>query len=383
MPKTQPHPQATKRGRDDEQPAQAVFELQDAADWREIWQKFLAIHEEWWRRFGPGPVYSLPEPVIRHLAKTRNSKHRPRRALINSTDKEAEHAFRGACQQFRIGTVGVWDGNPIRYDLLAPTPRLPEVSKEQAAALGWDYSPSHAALQREYDHRATPWRRRLLGYVGYLTFDRTYQAERDAIKSRWLALAIRPSFPLYAAPSEAVAAGRKPHTYLPEEVDRFLGDVAAFLRKWQLAGLETWELPHPQGPLSELPAGLVTQLLGADHILSAVPASFTVPSSEDERKSTLDRQREAARLLGLPKTFPVSGLGGRRDPSLDEGSFRLWFVEQAVRSRHTLSRGLALRLKLAFIEMLGISEERIKQLRRHYLPHVSDRSALPPLAEPG
>jgi hypothetical protein len=229
---------------------------------------------------------------------------------------------------------------------------------------------------QELQERSGQTRRRLLGYVGYLTFHQRYQAEKRTLFERWLALPAPPPLPLRAnlqdQPAITVHSGTPPPgDRLPDEVSLFLSDMGQFQRKWQLAQMVTWEFPMPQGPLLSVPLKMAAQLLGPDQLVSTSPVSYDAPSSEDEREAIRNQQKQAARMAGLSGDFPLSGLGGRGDDaSAREDAFRLWLIEKTVRSRYGSPRGLVVRLMTAFEELLGCGQERIKQLRRLYLPFL-------------
>ncbi|MHB1426685.1 MAG: hypothetical protein ACYC3I_26300 [Gemmataceae bacterium] len=86
-----------------------------------VWESFLADHSAWWERYRNGPIYFLPEPVVNQLAQATSSvstNHRARKALIHENDAAAEHAFREACHRYSADTVGFWNQEAIRFDLL-------------------------------------------------------------------------------------------------------------------------------------------------------------------------------------------------------------------------------------------------------------------------
>jgi integrase len=365
--------QATGEGlpqRQAREPLLHVCPLSPPRKWGDIWDDFLTGHRAWWDRHKPGPAYLLPEPVVRHLARTSaadGDRHRAGRALISQDDAAAENAFRGVCERYGVGTVGVWDEQPVQFGLLHP-PEMPTITKELMSQLGWDNPKFSNAIPREIEElgpRAGQAHHRLLGHVGYLTFHKEYQAGRQSLEERWLALPTRPPFPL--------RAGLRDQTFdvTSAEVSRFLDDTVTFLRRWDLVQLVTWELPLPQGPVDAVPLGPATQLLGPDQLVSTVPAYYDVPSSEDEREATRQRQKQAAEMAGLKGDYPLAGLGGRGDSAgTNESAYRLWLIESAVRSRFGAPKGLAARLISAFEEILGCGPVRVNQLRGIYLPFL-------------
>ncbi|MHB1427010.1 MAG: hypothetical protein ACYC3I_27965 [Gemmataceae bacterium] len=219
-------------------------------------------------------------------------------------------------------------------------------------------------------------RRRLLGYVGFLAFKEQFQAEKETLRARWLALPDRPPFPILANVHDKPAIPILPGTLSPcdclsEEVSSFLDDLGRFQRKWQLMQMATWDLPMPQGPLASMPLGVAMNLLGPDQLVSTSPAFYDPPSSEDEREARRNQQRQAANMAGLSGNFPLAGLGGRgNDASSEADAFRLWLIEKTVRTRYGFPRGLTARLMVAFEDILSCGQDRIKQLRRIYSPFL-------------
>lgn len=345
--------------------------------WSVAWQQFINGHRDWWQRYGQEPVYTLPEPVIVHLRGLRLIKDGPSRqikpALISDKDASAENAFRTTCEHYGASTIGVWNEVPIRYDPLFPPPPSPG---DLLAQLNWEgFGPIAIQQVQDLQQRSASVQHRLLGYVGYITFNRGYQAEKEALRDRWLSLGNCLPFPLVAANyppasvplTEEASSAHRPST----AISSFVQDIRAFLGKWQLRQLETWDLPTPQGPLVGVQAGLVSQLLGPHHLVTALPASVETPTSEYEHDATHSYQRHGAKLAGLAGKHPLSGLGGRKiHASAEENAFRLWLLENTVRRRYDAPWGLVARLTAAFGEILKVNEERIKQLRDLYGPFL-------------
>jgi hypothetical protein len=179
---------------------------------------------------------------------------------------------------------------------------MPTLSAEQIAALGWDKNASPAMIGREMQQSQSSGeqvRRRQLGYVGYLTFNEQYQAEKARLYARWVTLPVRPWFPFLSNIDKQDSVLVQACAFLricdlSEDVRSFLADLGQFQRTWQLAQMMTWELPLPQGPLTDVPLGLALRLLGPDQIVSTSPAYYDPPSSADERKAKRRQQKQAA-----------------------------------------------------------------------------------------
>src|SRR5262249_39924817 len=155
-------------------------------------------------------------------------------------------------------------------------------------------------------------------------------------------------------------------------VAQFINDLGAFLRKWQLMQLSTWDLPVPQGPLNSVTLALAAHLLGPDQLVNTVPTYYDIPSGTDVRSDIRSMQREDARSAVIDPAHPVSDIGPRDGHGSSwENAFRLWLIEETVQQRYGRPRGLVPRLISAFATMLDCSAERIEQLRKLYKPFLS------------
>src|SRR5262249_48658678 len=151
-------------------------------------------------------------------------------------------------------------------------------------------------------------------------------------------------FPL-SPRTELTGQPPQPSERLPAAAVQFLDEAGAFLRKWQLSELVTWDLPLPQGPLSEIPLGVAAQLLGPDHVAFTHPSYYDIPSGTDLRGQVRDQQARVACDAGIGKDHPLTDIGPRDGrPSGYEAAFRLWLVEHAARQRYGERRGLVARL---------------------------------------
>jgi len=327
-------------------------------------------------------VYVLPAPAVHHLGEARPSgdtEHRARRALLSEAEVAAEEAFRQTCEEYGTSTVGVHNGCPVLFSLLCSPPPLRSIAPELVDRLGWaQILPSgtvDARLQGA-QKQSEQARRRILGFAGYLTFNEQYQAEKESLQERWAALDVQTPLPFRAnvhdqPPSFMAPSARPRGKRLPDATSTFLNDLGTFLRKWQLMELTTWDLPWPQGPLGNIPPDLVRLIHGPTHNVSTLPAFYDLPSSVQVREEIRTQQQMAAEQVGLKGDFPVTGLGGRGDgPSIEAAAFRLWLIEKTVLGRYGKPHGLAARLQVASAEILQCSEERIRQIRKVYLPFL-------------
>ena len=165
---------------------------------------FLKRYAGWWDRFGgTGPVYCVPAEVIEALSAPAVRGIEERRTvppLISEEDAAAERTLLDVCWGFSTTTVGVMDGKPIDYQLLADTEpldnrdgdmRAPAVARI-VSSLNGQCAVEEAKARREAI------RHQLVGYAGRLTFDPQYQGEKTALEARWKALDSPPALPFEA-----------------------------------------------------------------------------------------------------------------------------------------------------------------------------------------
>jgi hypothetical protein len=345
--------------------------------WSVHWQEFCSGRTDWWSQVAEGgPVYTLPETVIDELVRATKGvgkQIRGQRPLLGPEEAEAERAFLAACLAYAPDTVGVWDGRPVQYPLFRKTESL-RISEQLMRQMKWDeYVPIKSVNSglEKLAEKADAVRRQQLGYAGAVTFDADYQAERTRLMGRWRSLSVPLPWPLWANTHdrepmvEAPGVGATPA--LPADVAGFLDEAGAFLRKWQLACLVTWDLPLPQGPLESIPLGLARHLLGPGQIVNAYPTWYDIPSVTNVRDEIRDQQRFAAEQAGVGTEHPLTHLSPRDGrASTPEAAFRMWFIESAVRGRYGARPGVTARLDSAFAAMFGVTTERVRQVRKHY-----------------
>lgn len=353
--------------------------------WVDCWEPFRERHADWWCRFGGrGPTYLLPLDFLAACSRFPAGGARRRlasRSLLGPEDAEAERQFALACTAFAPTSAGAWDGRPINFPLLSPQESLLAQAQREWESLGWAPGPCGRCLTmiEDVEGQADADRHQRLGYAGRLTFDTQFRREKSEIKSRWLKLDVRPTFPLDAfavdhlsppVPSVEPTLGDVP----AGDADGFRDEVGRFLRKWQLARLVTWDLPEPQGPLGALPLGLAAAMLGPETSVWTFPTYYDISSGQDVRGSIREEQGRAAREAGVVgMQHPVTDTSARAGSASGyENAFRLWLIERSVRVRYGKDRGQVARLVSAFAELLGCSEERIRQLRKSYREFLDD-----------
>jgi hypothetical protein len=348
----------------------------DVRVWQTHWQTLLAAHSTWWARTPQAePVYWLPKPVVDQLSRkvpSTDKAHRGHPALLDPSEAAAENAFRECCLRYSPSVVGVWHGCPVIYEPLASSSPI-TISEEQRRDLGWADFGSLQALNagaEAVQRKAEVARHEQLAFAGWLTFNRSYQKEKNDLATRCANLGISLPWPLLAntadqepipMPSPKVRSCEP----LPPQAAAFLEEFTKFSRKWYVNRLVTWDLPLPQGPLEQIPIGLACRILGPNTISSFYPAYFDIPSSQDVRGEIREQQEAAGKQAGIDADFPLTDLSARAGDhaSAWENSFRLWFIEQAALQRYSGRRGLTARLLEGFMEEFHCSSDRVEQLR--------------------
>jgi len=350
----------------------------DFRDWSQIWSQFLKRHESWWNRRvdqPQEPVYTLPKFVVTALSaeSKKIGNNRATKRLLSATDEQAENSFRKSCESFLKDTVGVWRDQPVRYPYLFDVEPNLGVDDKQIRML-MEQGLTEQQIQdslRKLEPKGVGIRHQLLGYAGFLTFNRQFIEERTVLQKSWQGL---PPDSVRTQTSASLLASPVPVQLLPgfeqlsEDHQSFCALLSELVTKWGLCGFATWDLPLPQGPLQELPAGLITTLRGPETIVNSVPNHFDVSSKVNLREELRDSQRRGGERAGLEHELPVADTSARGgSASTHETKFRMWFAEVTLRRRYGKIHGAATRLGKAFAEELGISVERLKKLRAEYV----------------
>jgi hypothetical protein len=198
----------------------------------------------------------------------------------------------------------------------------------------------------------------------------------EGLRVRHDSLKVKLPWPLTAStgdqqPTPVVDATEMSSHRLPDDTAAVLDEATRFMRKWWLAELVTWELPRPQGPLEQFPLHSARHILGPGHAGSFFPGYYDVPSGQDLRTELREQQDAVGKESGVGAEFPLTDLSARSGKASEwENAFRLWFIEKVAVGRYGRRRGLVARLVEAFCLMLGCADDRVKQLRRIYLPFL-------------
>lgn len=357
----------------------------------EPWVEFRQKHPRWagFRQDQSRPLYALSDDAIHALATSKNfdsgKTRRTPRPLINTENADAELAFAAACGNASTTTIGRWNDHWIGYPLLfkgtsTDSIAIPQELRDQwAKAGGVDSSQMDNQVQAAME-ALIRLNAQLLGYVGKLMFDSQleFRKERDELESLWQ----RAGKPRINQGSASLLAPPARRDELPadfsataadKETARFFDELGKFYQKWNLSALVTWDLPLPQGPLTNVPASLATRLSGPDVMVDVYPSFFDIPKRQDVREEIRERQNRQGRAAGMNVEHPITDTSPRAGHGSQwETAFRMWFVEETIRHRYGSPHGLVACLSPVFEHRYSISTDQVKKLRKLYSRYLTN-----------
>jgi hypothetical protein len=318
----------------------------------ELWREFRSRWTEWITRVGSAnPVYCLTEPVIARLERS----HPDRRAIMDGMAVQAERRLLEIC--CRVGAAGFWQDRPINFPHLSPPP-----SRSGIEVLMQSYPPALRNQFRAALDRADEVSPRRSGYVGWLLTEPAYLQEVLLLAQQWSELPAneKPSFPLgRALPWPEIPEGGLPAS---DVTVQFSSQMNAFLDRWGLINMATWDLPSPQGPLlpNPLPPGAPALPRHGIHI--CLPLHYPLQGDDDIQREILRLQQQAARELGLNSS--LAGL-----PHFAAYSQILWVahLERVIVERYGQQprvKGFMTRLEEAIADALDCSVENVHKMRK-------------------
>jgi hypothetical protein len=214
-----------------------------------------------------------------------------------------------------------------------------------------------------------------LAYAGWLTFASTggmYRHDLACLKGRNDNLSGIIPWPFGAGLLHGMFVPNlgEQHPVIPlaDNAANLLEDAVQFVSRWKLARLVTWDLPDPQGPLSGLPVGFLGRVLDPQQCATHVP-DYLVLADEDLVLTV--SPVVAWTSVPTPPKEVMTGKNGK--PSAYATGFRMWFVEQAARSRYGTRRGLVTRLVEAFSDIHQLKDDRVKEIRQLYVHLFADQ----------
>lgn len=318
---------------------------------------FQEQHREWneTRTSDSEPLYALPERVIASLA---DSMLQPQ--ILEGWDEEAERDFLQLCNQFH--TIGIWRGRPIGFSPLDPRPATPAArSLEGMRALGWTDTDIQTAMN--LGDPAKRLHSQLKGWAGILLSEPAFLKERDDLKSHWASLGDeRWEIPLTRTAPVVGPIPRPIVTKPTVKLGRFVQAFDGFCDRWLLAGMATWDLPHPEGPKLAVLGDLHARQLLPQHATVTIPPSLRLPADELRKHVDLAHQQSAVdRNWGLSPDI-VSQFDAYGS-LLEIGHY-----EAVIRARYSDRVGpkyyFAGRLEVALADHLLLAVERIQKLHK-------------------
>lgn len=317
--------------------------------------KFRAEHGDWLDRLQEdAPVYCLSKKCIQGL------RHPVGNASPVLNDKEAatEAAFTDMC---RSGlAIGFWRDLPVSIAYL--NKKAPLRPDEKLLALNWTYAEICQAkqLMEQTDSAAS----RLKGYMGWLITDPEFIQARDELAERWMALdkASRPFRIVRSIRVREEPKGMKLDSKIEAQTASFQDDLNDFLDHWGLVGMETWDLPEPQGPLLPASVSNSAQAMPKHGLHIVLPVHYPLTGADDLLRQIQKLQASIAEEAGLDPS-----LAGLKHYEAYARMFDVAFLEETIRSRYDKKgrkKGLITAMEHTIAETLGISSNQVQKYRK-------------------
>lgn len=322
---------------------------------RDLW----GAHSDWvMARHRAGTVYCLPDPAIAALT----IDNRLTKPPLDAGQAAAERAFTALCDDFHA--VGVHHGLFVTGTQLNERPAGLDQDLLAYAKQHWGWTDANVrAIEAAFPKAATA-SDRVKGYVGWLLTEPAFLAEAAGVRDAWeqLPAAQRPAFPLHRplpAP-RARAAGIK-RRQVPAVQD-FGTRLVAFLDKWALTQMATWDLPVAQGPMVPNLLPPTSPAFPRHGIHITLPVYYPLTGDDDLLTEVLRLQQQAAREVGIG-----SSAAGLPHHQAYAQLVDVLHLERAIRSRFPglkPPRGLASRVVAAAVACLGLSEDHVTRYRK-------------------
>ena len=330
----------------------ATLAMSPVHDNSAAWADFRERYSDWLYSIGfDAPLYCLPVEIIAALQRP----NRGDRAIIDAASASAEKDLLAICR--KAHAVGYWQSVPVIYSPLTPPP-----SREDFEELIKNRPSRDRHPMRTLGDNADDSTNRMAGYVGWLRSEPAYLKEVDQLSVQWHTLPApeRPSFPLgrplklMDLPDDCTVA--KPATAA------FAQDLEAFLDKWGLMQLATWDLAWPQGPLlpNLLPPGAPALPRHGVHII--LPLHYPLRGDDSLLRLITQQQQQQAKSVGLD-----SSLAGLPHHKAYAQMLNVMHVEQIVRKRYGQGKrpnAFVTRLEEAMGAMLGCRADYVQKLRK-------------------
>ena len=313
----------------------------------EEWEDFASKHQGWLQEVKrAGPLYCLPKEVIDSLAQC----SRPKCQLLNRQAIKAEQDLARLCGPVRA--VGFSEGRFIYYPFLvaAPAGSSGQPSTAESSWLSSVVSDDEAILER------------LKGYVGRLVTDPLFMADVAPLSARWQrwSESQRPILPL----QRFICANHYPvlvHTATAEQ-NAFEESFRVFCDRWLLAGMVTWDLPVPRGPVLPAAGQPTLECDPAGMLTLVVPFFYPLLGDDSLPVAIYRRQKADVRQKGLDPD-----LAGLTHYKAYGHMLAVAHLEQVIMNRYGHGKhpyGVVSQVEEALHHVLGVGLDQIKKFRK-------------------
>jgi hypothetical protein len=298
-----------------------------------------------------GPIHCLPEECLAVLAKPLSAGH----PIVDPSSLAAERHLLKICRT--ANAVGFWQDQPLVYPYLSPRPSSAAL---ESLLQGFPEAEKRQCLEATI--KADEIASRIAGVAGWLCIEPAYRDGVRQLIQRWddLPPNERPPFPL----SRALRWPNLPEGARPASnaAGRFASELQAFLDRWELMHLATWDLPCPQGPLFPNPLPEGSPAVPAQGIQNIVPVHFPIQRNDDLEHAVTRQQHVLAKDKGIDPS--IAGL-----PHHDAYGqvLQVRHLESIIVQRYTQVRrpkGFMTRIEEAIAAALDCGVDNIQKIRK-------------------
>lgn len=312
---------------------------------------FRQKHPNWLETFeGAGPVYALLPMASEALLKPPPG----RQPILTGSQVETELAFFDMCRAF--DAVALWNGRFIGTTYLVRPP-----APSEADQLGLNWSPEQIKTAEMLVGKTDSISGRLKGYMGWLVTDPEFLLARDELAAQWHALP-ETSRPYPIVRSLAVPKGPPESGLASEPVAAFQQMLNAFLDRWGLTRMLTWDLPEPQGPMLPSPIPADSPAMPKHGLHFVLPTHYPLTGTDDLLHQIQKQQANLAQEHGLDAT-----LAGLPHFEAYGQMLEVDLLERTILSRYgkpKRPRGLVTVMERSIAEALGLSAHQVQKLRK-------------------
>jgi hypothetical protein len=236
---------------------------------------------------------------------------------------------------------------------------LPYPDPDLIHKAGW--TPSQKAAAKKLAAKTQEISLRLKGYAGWLLTEPAFLKEVQQLASAWRTIPKndRPGFPLGRFFQHPLLSQSRP---LPSAIAQLETHFRAFLDRWGLTKMASWDLPQPQGPLwpNLIPPEAPAQPAPGLHLF--LPLHYPLQGDDDLQRQIYDFQRQRVKELGLDES-----LAGLPHFKAYAAMLDVLHLERAIRARLPqthIPRGVVTAMKGAIAAALGCSEDQVEKARK-------------------